>query len=84
MEEVLFLPCFFVLSFHILYSPSVVVFFFIDFELIATPDRLALIRQQRAEAAKKREEEKAGMVPVTNYLHFVLRIFLLLFVMLRL
>ncbi|KAH1063570.1 hypothetical protein J1N35_028557 [Gossypium stocksii] len=29
-------------------------------------ERLALIRQQRAEAAKKREEEKAGMVPREN------------------
>lgn len=35
---------------------------FIDFELITFAERLAMIRQQRAEAAKKREEEKAGMV----------------------
>lgn len=33
--------------------------FFFCFKLNA--DRLSLIRQQRAEAAKKREEEKAGM-----------------------
>ena len=43
-----------------------------DFELIAIAERLALIRQQRAEAAKKREEEKAGMASVSNYLHFIL------------
>ena len=30
--------------------------------LTTTVERLALIRQQRAEAAKKREEEKAGTV----------------------
>ncbi|KAH9763874.1 PP28 domain-containing protein [Citrus sinensis] len=42
-------------------------------------ERLALIRQQRAEAAKKREEEKAGMINfpwlVFLYLEFVLPLF---------
>jgi hypothetical protein len=31
-------------------------------------DRLALIRQERAEAAKKREEEKAGMFLIIFFL----------------
>ena len=33
--------------------------------LLTSTERLSLIRQQRAEAAKKREEEKAGNIPRT-------------------
>lgn len=34
----------------------------INFRFLPRAERLALVRQQRAEAAKKREEEKAGKI----------------------
>jgi hypothetical protein len=41
--------------------------------LVAFAERLSLIRQQRAEAAKKRDEEKAGKIlrPLSVALSFV-------------
>lgn len=38
--------------------------------LLDGAERLALIRQQRAEAAKKREEEKAGNVLLSSFTGF--------------
>lgn len=38
--------------------------------LLDGAERLALIRQQRAEAAKKREEEKAGNVLRSSFTGF--------------
>lgn len=64
----------FAVSFNLMYSLIITLYYvsplavhflfdcFIDFELITFAERLAMIRQQRAETAKKREEEKAGMV----------------------
>jgi hypothetical protein len=44
----------------VLFSTSVQ--YFVVSLKIGLAERLALIRQQRAEAAKKREEEKSGMI----------------------
>lgn len=65
----LFIRIFFAIIFLICFDSFYIVF----------TERLALIRQQRAEAAKKREEEKAGMINfpwlVFLYLEFVLPLF---------
>jgi hypothetical protein len=42
----------------------------------ANAERLALIRQQRADAAKKREEEKAGTSPLLFVYCFMVLVFL--------
>lgn len=52
-----------IISLHILKYWSLFLLWNVNFELLGFwhAERLALIRQQRLEAAKKREEEKAGM-----------------------
>lgn len=63
---------FYLLKLNTLTFPVHLLFYcFINSGIIAMAERLALIRQQRTEAAKKREEEKAGMVPVANNVLFI-------------